>query len=116
MTCDDVKNDSQCNLISDEGCTFIFDSNDGYNGTCVDKKTETYDCDDIKRINQCNNGGEIAMLNDVCGTYTYEMTRCEVKCSKILNDNICENDRSNDCFWIMNDEENSVNIQCVNKV
>jgi hypothetical protein len=51
----------------------------------------------------------------MCGIYE---STCKILCSKIDEENICKNIRSNDCFWMNKNESNpsKPNTQCVDKV
>jgi hypothetical protein len=128
-----VKNDSQCNYIFNNKCTFIFDfdfdendnnnnnndNDNNNNGTCVERNNSDYKCEDIKRRSQCEDGGKIEILKDMCDIYGVDLDRCEVKCMMMNDNDTCESYRTNgwnDCFWIMNDEDNTITTQCVNKV
>jgi hypothetical protein len=118
LICEKVRNDSQCNTILDDSCTYIYSFPEGSYGLCVEKTTEEIECDDIKRNSQCEVGGEIISLLDKCGIYEDGSgnSGCETKCSMINDETICGRGRSRDCFWLMNDVSNSLTTQCLNKV
>jgi hypothetical protein len=69
---------SSSSSLSSSGtiCTFIYSSSSGSDGTCVEKGTGSYDCDDINRQEQCNNGGGITSLDGKC---KWDGTKCVVK-------------------------------------
>jgi hypothetical protein len=112
-----IKNDTQCKTALDNTCTYIYnsESTSSTTGTCASKNANNFTCEDIKRNNQCDNGGDISSLNNICGIYE---STCKTLCSKIDDENTCKNDRSNDCFWIIQNESNPLNpnTQCINKV
>jgi hypothetical protein len=85
----------------------------GLKGTCISVDSSGYNCDDIKRKDQCENGGGMELLNGMCGLYG---SVCKMKCEEINDEDICGNIRSEDCLWIWNDVENRITTQCKSKV
>jgi hypothetical protein len=95
-----IMNDTQCIKSLEETCTYIYNSESGFDGTCVSKDITNFTCNDIKRNNQCCDGGNILSLNNKCGIYG---STCEKKCSILLSETDCDS-RTNDCFWLLKDE------------
>jgi hypothetical protein len=108
-----VTNRKQCEEIFSSSCTYLYSSNDGNNGKCVEKGDDTLKCNNINRSDECEDGGGITSLNGKCALY--ETLRCEVKCSGI-DENTCRDGRSGDCFWIVGNESILIESECVDKV
>jgi hypothetical protein len=93
-----IKNNNECETALNEECTYIYNesTSSSTGGVCVFKNVSNFICDDIKRSSQCADGGDISSLDGMCGIYE---SQCKTLCSKIDIDYICNNNRSNDCFW-----------------
>jgi hypothetical protein len=50
-------------------------------------------------------------LSGVCGLYN---GRCEILCTKIMNEEICNKNGEDDCFWINGEDFNDIN--CIDRV
>jgi hypothetical protein len=112
-----VKNDSQCERVLGGTCTYIYsyESTSSTVGTCESKNTNDVICNDIKRSSQCDDGGNILSLNGMCGLYG---PTCETLCSNIGDEDICKDDRSDDCFWLIQSENHFSDLStlCIDKV
>jgi hypothetical protein len=123
--CKDIINDTQCASEQEleGGCTWMYKFEDESltNGICIQKNTEEYECINISRRNQCENGGGVKMLENQCGIYD---NACKLLCNLINSNSICDgDDRENDCFWLegnstatQEDPDYPVIPKCVNKV
>jgi hypothetical protein len=55
------------------------------------------------------------LVNNTCGLYG---STCKTLCSAIDDEDICENIRSDDCFWLIESENHlsDPNTHCIDKV
>jgi hypothetical protein len=117
VSCDDIKNDTQCfssTTALDGTCSWLYGSNDSTNtsGSCISVNDDDITCEDLNRTSQCGGGGGITSLANKCGLYN---NVCKTLCSEIGETTCKSTFRSNDCFWI---EKNGTQYSggCVNKV
>jgi hypothetical protein len=119
-------NDSQCVLETtlEGNCTWIYEKNDSSsNGICVPKNTTLYECTDLNRTDQCEDGAGVKELEGKCGIYPNDNTgTCKLLCSVITAQTSCANtdgtNRGSDCFWLYQNTTDDPDFlaQCVNKV
>jgi hypothetical protein len=124
-------NDTQCKeetTLAEGECTWIYLTNDSSttNGICELKTTERYECEDLNRTSQCEDGAYITILKNQCGRYPEESSGdsdsdskiCKQLCEVITLNTKCEEDRVSDCFWLDENTTAEVKVEgkCVNRV
>jgi hypothetical protein len=97
--CYNMKNRYECNKEYLNDCRWIFSKHTGDDGICVWKENNNYSCSDIKRYNQCKDGGGINILFKECEFYK---NGCIKKCELYMNEEKCLIDGHGDCVWQRN--------------
>jgi hypothetical protein len=128
---------NNCNYITDKyicseeiSCTWIHSKYTGEKGICLWKNNsnnyinhddynmtvnsnESYSCSDLKRYNECVDGGGIDILFNEC---EYYKGVCSRECYSCLNKEQCLREDNNDCLWMRNITNNSSSRKCIHKV
>jgi hypothetical protein len=109
--CDNMMNRQECGELG--YCSWLFSKHSGDDGRCVWKNDENCSCSDIKRYNDCYNGGNLDILFNKC---EYYKDRCRERCSLILDKDICLKEERGDCMWLNERREEDGTGRCILKV
>lgn len=108
--CELIVTNTTC--IDRDDCRWIYSNtdNDNFNsGKCYNMSV--VECKDIFQSSQCESGLNINISGLNCGMYG---TTCKPKCGTLTSETCTSDNRENDCYYIMNNNE--VSGTCTNRV
>jgi hypothetical protein len=109
--CNNVMSQHNCKEL--EHCTWLFSRHTGDDGRCIWRKEKNYSCSDIKRYNECYDGGNIDILYNKCEFYKDE---CKNRCEIYLDMESCVKDGNDNCIWLNNETTKDTEEKCILKV